>query len=165
MQLSYILGLILFPDSTEMQLGLFFSGVAPPGGSTNLFAVLLDGNLNLSILMTTLSTIAAFGTIPIWVFTLGKVIFDRGHLTVPYAKITTYVLALIVPLGIGYLIQRYCKNFADFLKKILKGLSVILIFSIITFASITNKYLFQLFSWRVRHLLFEKFFVSYKLFF
>lgn len=147
-----MLGLLLFPDSTEMQLGLFFSGVAPPGGSTNLFAVLLDGNLSLSIVMTTLSTIAAFVTIPLWVFTLGKVIFDRGHLKVPYAQITIYVLALIIPLVIGFLIQRYLKSFANFLKRILKGLSVILIFSIIIFASITNEYLFQLFSWRVRQI-------------
>jgi len=60
-QLSYIIGCILFPDTPEMQIGMFFTGVSPSGGASNMWTVLLDGNLNLSITMTTLCTIAAFG--------------------------------------------------------------------------------------------------------
>ncbi|XP_018567513.1 ileal sodium/bile acid cotransporter-like [Anoplophora glabripennis] len=147
--LSYGLGLILFPDNPEMQLGLFFSGVAPPGGSSNIWAVLLEGNLSLSILMTTTSTVASFATMPLWIFTLGKVIFDKGNLEVPYTQITTYVLALVIPLAIGFFIQRKYKRFADFMKQILKGLSIVLLLFIIIFASVTNIYLFKLFSWKI----------------
>jgi len=62
-QLSYIIGYILFPNTPEMQIGMFFTGVSPSGGASNMWTVLLDGNLNLSITMTTLCTIAAFGKI------------------------------------------------------------------------------------------------------
>lgn len=44
-----------------MQLGLFFTGVSPAGGASNVWCVILGGNLDLSIAMTTISTFSAFG--------------------------------------------------------------------------------------------------------
>lgn len=60
-QSSYVLGLVLFPDNVPMQLGLFFTGVSPAGGASNIWTVLLGGNLDLSITMSTTSTLSAFG--------------------------------------------------------------------------------------------------------
>lgn len=60
-QASYFLGLYLFPNSVEMQLGLFFTGISPAGGASDVWTVVLGGNLDLSIAMTTISTFAAFG--------------------------------------------------------------------------------------------------------
>lgn len=133
-----------------MQLGMFFTGVSPAGGASNVWAVLLEGNLNLSIVMTTISTIAAFGMMPFWLFTLGQLIFKSSNLEVPYKHITTYVFALVIPLAIGYLIQRYLKRVAQFMTRIIKAFSSCLILFIIIFAIVTNLYLFQLFSWEVR---------------
>nr|CAH7721583.1 unnamed protein product [Callosobruchus chinensis] len=147
--LSYVLGLMLFPDSPEMRLGMFFTGVSPAGGASNVWAVVLEGNMSLSIIMTAISTIAAFGMMPLWIFTLGKTIFDSADLRVPYREISTYVIALIVPLAIGYLIQRYLKRVATFMTRIIKGFSACLILFIIIFAIVTNLYLFQLFSWKI----------------
>lgn len=44
-----------------MALGIFISGVCPGGGVSNIYSHLLDGDLSLSITMTTISTIAALG--------------------------------------------------------------------------------------------------------
>lgn len=44
-----------------MQIGIFFTGISPSGGASNMWTLLLGGNLNLSIAMTALSTLAAFG--------------------------------------------------------------------------------------------------------
>lgn len=44
-----------------MQLGMFFTGVSPSGGASNVWSVILGGNLDLSISMTTISTFSAFG--------------------------------------------------------------------------------------------------------
>ncbi|XP_023019032.1 hepatic sodium/bile acid cotransporter isoform X2 [Leptinotarsa decemlineata] len=147
--LSYVLGLILFPQNPEMQLGMFFTGVSPAGGASNVWAVLLEGNLNLSIIMTTISTISAFAMMPLWLFTLGRVIFQNARLKVPYMEIMTYVIALVVPLAIGYFIQRYMKRVAHFMTKIIKGFSSCLIMFIVVFAIVTNLYLFELFSWQI----------------
>lgn len=80
----------------------------------------------------------------------GRLIFNNAKLKVPYKEIMTYVIALIVPLAIGYLIQRYLNRVAQFMTRIIKGFSSLLIIFIIIFAIVTNMYLFQLFSWKVR---------------
>ncbi|XP_037936243.1 P3 protein [Teleopsis dalmanni] len=147
--LSYVLGYLIFPDSVEMQLGLFFTGVSPSGGASNIWAVILGGNINLSILMTTISNFAAFGMMPLWLFTLGHVIFERGSMKVPYTNIATFAICLVVPLGIGLLIQRYAKRLAGILVRLLKPISSCLILFIIIFAIVTNLYIFKLFSWQI----------------
>nr|XP_019546936.2 ileal sodium/bile acid cotransporter-like isoform X1 [Aedes albopictus]XP_029716480.1 ileal sodium/bile acid cotransporter-like isoform X1 [Aedes albopictus] len=147
--LSYGLGHVLFPDSYEMQLGLFFTGVSPAGGASNIWTVVLGGNLNLSLAMTTISTFAAFGMMPLWIFTLGKTIFNKGNLGVPYRNIASFAIGLVVPLGIGLLIQRYSPRTSRILVRILKPMAAILILFIVIFAIVTNLYLFELFSWQI----------------
>lgn len=61
LQISFGLGKWLFSGSVPMQLGMFFTGVSPGGGASNIWTYILGGNLNLSITMTTISTFAAFG--------------------------------------------------------------------------------------------------------
>lgn len=60
-QASYALGLLLFPNDPALQLGLFFTGVSPAGGASNTWTVILGGNIDLSITMSTTSTLASFG--------------------------------------------------------------------------------------------------------
>lgn len=148
--LSFGLGCLLFPNSVEMQLGLFFTGVSPSGGASNIWTVILAGNINLSVLMTTISNFVAFASMPLWIFTLGYVIFQRGNLGVPYVKIATFAISLIVPLGIGVAIQRCSPRVTRILVRLLKPISSALIIFIIIFAIVTNLYLFKLFSWQVR---------------
>ncbi|XP_031623027.1 ileal sodium/bile acid cotransporter-like isoform X2 [Contarinia nasturtii] len=146
---SYVIGLLLFPSNAEMQLGLFFTGASPAGGASNTWTVILGGNLDASITMSTTSTLSAFLMTPLWIFTLGKTIFDRGNLKVPYGQIASSVFSLIIPLCIGLLIQRYCPRVARFLVRILKTCSALLILFIVIFAILTNLYLFKLFTWEI----------------
>ncbi|XP_075156400.1 sodium/bile acid cotransporter 5-like [Haematobia irritans] len=147
--IGFAVGLFIFPDSVEMQLGLFFTGVSPSGGASNIWAVILGGNINLSVLMTTISNIAAFAMIPMWIFTLGHLIFDRGNMTIPYANIASFSVALMVPLTIGVVIQTYSPRLTRILVRLLKPISTCLVLFIIIFATVTNLYLFQLFSWQI----------------
>lgn len=144
-----MLGLWLFPNNAEMQLGLFFTGASPAGGASNTWTVILGGSLETSITMSTTSTLAAFLMTPVWIFTLGKTIFDRGNLKIPYGQIAGSVFSLIIPLLIGLLIQRYSPRVSRFLVRILKTCSAILILFIVIFAIVTNLYLFKLFTWEV----------------
>lgn len=66
-QLSYALGELLFPENRTLRLGLFFTGISPAGGASNIWTYSLGGNLNLSVTMTAVSTLASFG---IWLFLL-----------------------------------------------------------------------------------------------
>ena len=60
--MAYFLGLWFFPDATHLRLGLFVFGCSPAGGASNMWTVLLNGNLDLSITMTFISTLLATGT-------------------------------------------------------------------------------------------------------
>lgn len=124
-----------------MQLGIFFTGCSPAGGASNIWTIILGGNMDLSITMTSISTLAAFAMMPLWLFTLGRVIFDRGSLEVPYSNLATYVVALIIPLAVGYLIQRYLPRVRNILVRILKPCSMLLLVFIVVFAIVTNLYL------------------------
>ncbi|KYQ54495.1 Ileal sodium/bile acid cotransporter, partial [Trachymyrmex zeteki] len=159
--LSFLIGYLLFPDRPELQIGMFFTGISPSGGASNMWTLLLDGNLNLSITMTTICTIAAFvilvynillffkGMMPFWVFTLGRYIFAQGKIAVPYEHIGTFVIGLIIPLAIGFLIQKKFPRVSKILVRVMKPFSVILIIFIVIFAVMTNLYIFKLFTWKI----------------
>lgn len=147
--ISYGLGHLLFPDFPELALGLFFTGISPGGGASNIWTIILGGNMNLSISMTAISTFAMFGMMPLWLFTLGKTIFDKANLVVPYTRIAGFTVALFLPLTIGLMTQRYLPRIARILVRILKPCSTILILFIVVFAIVTNLYLFKLFSWQI----------------
>ncbi|KAL2711473.1 ileal sodium/bile acid cotransporter-like isoform X1 [Vespula squamosa] len=147
--LSYGIGYCLFPDQPELQLGIFFTGISPSGGASNIWTILLDGNLNLSVTMTTICTILAFGFMPFWVFTIGKHIFERGELAIPYNRIAMFAVGLIIPLLIGFLIQKKLPKLCKLMIRIMKPFSAILIIFIVVFAILTNLYLFKLFSWKI----------------
>ncbi|XP_016952618.1 ileal sodium/bile acid cotransporter [Drosophila biarmipes] len=147
--LSYALGVFIFPNAPVMQLGLFFTGISPSGGASNTWAAVLDGNIHLSVLLTTVCNVAAFATMPMWLFTLGQLVFDRVGAQVPYQKIAVYCSGLILPLLVGLLVQRRLPRIARVLVRLLKPISTCLILFIIVFAIITNYYLFYLFSWQI----------------
>uniref|UniRef100_A0A1Y1NJA7 Ileal sodium/bile acid cotransporter n=1 Tax=Photinus pyralis TaxID=7054 RepID=A0A1Y1NJA7_PHOPY len=147
--ISFGLGRLVFPNDPQMQLGLFFTGISPGGGASNVWVAILNGNIHQSITMTTINTFCAFGMMPLWLFTLGAIIFEEAKLEVPYRQISTYAVALVVPLLIGYLLQRFCKRVSNFFVRILKAFSGLLILFIVIFAIVSNLYLFKIFSWQI----------------
>lgn len=148
--LSFIIGYVLFHDRVDLRLGLFFIGSTPGGGGSNLFTVILKANLNLSVAMTTISNLLAFMMMPLWILTLGSVIFKDGNLVVPYKTIVIMSCSLLLPLCIGILFQKCTPKFAKFLTKILRPFAFIMIIIITVFGFLTNTYLFKLFTWKVK---------------
>lgn len=96
-----------------------------------------------------ISTLAAFGMMPLWLFTVGSHIFDEAKIAVPYSHIFNLVIALVIPLFIGWLIQRFLPRVSKVLARILKGFSALLILFIVAFAIATNLYLFRLATWQI----------------
>jgi sodium/bile acid cotransporter 3/5 len=87
---------------------------------------------------------------PLWIFTLGQVIFEQDSLVVPYSRIAMFAVALVIPLAVGFLIQKYLPRVTKLMVRILKPFSALLILFIVIFAIVTNLYLFELFTWKVR---------------
>ncbi|XP_069363057.1 ileal sodium/bile acid cotransporter-like isoform X2 [Maniola hyperantus] len=147
--ISFGLGFLIFPDSPALRLGMFFSGVSPAGGASNIWTFILGGNLDLSLAMTSISTLAAFGLMPAWLFTLGQVVFANANIVVPYFRIGMFVIGLFIPLAIGLAMQRLTPKISAFMVRILKGFSTLLLLFIITFAIVTNLYIFELMTWQI----------------
>lgn len=151
--MSFGLGFLVFPGSDDvsaaMRLGMFFTGVSPGGGASNIWTFVLGGNLNLSLAMTSISTLACFGFMPAWLFSLGQVVFRNANIVVPYARIASFVVGLIVPMAIGLGMQRWTPKLSAFMVRILKPLSTSLLLFIIIFAIVTNLYIFSLFTWQI----------------
>lgn len=142
--LSYLLGLAIFPGQPDMRLGLLFTGVCPAGGASNIWTVILEGNIDMSVTMTAVSTFVAFALMPAWLFSLGPHIFKQAKIQVPYEHVASLAVALIIPLGIGMALKKWCPRIAGPLARGLKILSSILILFIIIFAAVTNAHLFTL---------------------
>lgn len=61
LQLAYTYAIIFLSGRPDLQFGLFCYGCSPGGGNSNFWTLLLEGNLNLSVTMTFVSSIAALG--------------------------------------------------------------------------------------------------------
>ncbi|KAK6022437.1 sodium bile acid symporter family protein, partial [Ostertagia ostertagi] len=95
----------------SLALGLFITGCSPGGGASNFWTLLLDGNVNLSVTMTFVSTLASLAMMPFWISILGKEFLQgfstEAKIQIPYAKITRSLVALVVPLLIGIAIKKW----------------------------------------------------------
>jgi len=146
---SFILGYTFPWSSPEMRLGLFVTGTSPGGGASNIWTVMFGGNLDLSVTMTAVSTFSAFFMMPFWIYVLGEVIIDNTQIVIPYFKITTYAVMLIVPLLIGVSIRKCLPKVADCMVKIMKPLALFLILFILVCGIWSQFFMIKLIDWKV----------------
>ncbi|XP_065340438.1 sodium-dependent organic anion transporter-like [Cloeon dipterum] len=146
--MSFFTARLLFPGQPALQFGLFFAGCSPGGVGSNLWTLILDGNLDLSVTMTAVSTFASFLTIPFWVFTLGHVIFADAEIGIPYKNLVLTTATLLFPLLGGVCIKCKYPKVAKFLAKTLKPLAgVTIIYT--TAATFLKAFLFKLVNLRL----------------
>ncbi|KAM6912602.1 hepatic sodium/bile acid cotransporter-like [Xenentodon cancila] len=140
---AFSLAKILHMDSIKA-VTVLICGCCPGGSLSNIFSLLLKGDMNLSIVMTTCSSIAALGLMPLLLF-----IFSRGFAglenAVPYVGIITALVSTLVPCAIGILINHYKPNYSPIVKK--AGLCILLISTIIL--SILSGFVVKDVIWRI----------------
>ncbi|KAL7644142.1 UNVERIFIED_CONTAM: hypothetical protein RMT77_004966 [Armadillidium vulgare] len=102
-------------------------------------------------MMTFASTLVAFGTIPMWVLTLGpKIIGEDSKFQIPYDSIAYSVVSLIIPCSVGLLIQKFFPRVAKFLEKyVLKGMALFNLIFIASFGMYAYHFIFYFFTWKV----------------
>jgi len=146
---SFVLSYIFPFSNTAMKLGLFVTGCSPGGGASNIWTVMFGGNLDLSIVMTAVSTFSAFFMMPLWIFLLGEVIIADTAIVIPYKKILTYGIMLVVPLLLGVSIRKCLPKVADVLVKILKPMAFFLIIFILVCGIWSQFFMIKLIDWRI----------------
>ncbi|KAA8582289.1 hypothetical protein FQN60_009029 [Etheostoma spectabile] len=103
-------------------------GCCPGGSLSNIFSLAMKGDMNLSIVMTTCSCIAALGLMPLllYIYCQG---FSGLENAVPYFGIISALAFTLVPCAIGIAINHYKPNYAS-----LAGLSILIVSGIIVFS-------------------------------
>lgn len=142
--ISFTVGYLL-KLSPPMAFGLFAMGCSPGGAASNVYTYFLDGNVSLSVTMTFVSTIASLALIPMWLFTLGiHVIYRTENVTIPFLNIVTSLVGLIIPVGIGIVLQKKLPKVAECLLKLLRVLAVVFCVLVFTIGIYANLYIFRL---------------------
>ncbi|XP_053701559.1 hepatic sodium/bile acid cotransporter-like [Synchiropus splendidus] len=102
-------------------------GCCPGGTLSNAFSLAINGDMNLSIVMTTCSSVAALGLMPLMLM-----LYCRGfpglQEAVPYTGIIIALVLTLVPCGIGIAVKHYKPKYCGI---ILNGGIVIMIISAI----------------------------------
>ncbi|VDL81136.1 unnamed protein product [Nippostrongylus brasiliensis] len=132
----------------SMALGLFITGCSPGGGASNFWTLLLDGNVNLSVTMTFISTLASLAMMPFWISLCGKEFLvgfsSESKINVPYGKITRSLVSLVVPLLVGVAIKKWKPEWAAKSRKIMRPFIIFVLIFVVVFGAISNWYMFRM---------------------
>jgi bile acid transporter len=90
-------------------VGALLMGSVPGGTTSNIFTYFSRGNLALSVLMTTNSTLWALVMTPFALWLYGSA-FGAADVTIPFQNIAMTLLILLVPVGIAMVIRRRNAN-------------------------------------------------------
>lgn len=114
--LAYVL-IIVFLFQLDMKyaapvaLGALLMGSVPAGTTSNIFTYFSKGNLALSVIMTTNSTLWALLMTPLLLAFYGNLLFaDNPELQIPLTNIVITLVILLIPVVLGMLIRRYSAN-------------------------------------------------------
>ena len=114
--LAYILVVtVLFQLPREyaapVALGALLMGCVPAGTPSNIFTYFSKGNLALSVIMTTNSTLWAILMTPLVLAFYGSLLFtESSDLQIPIVNIVVTLATLLIPVVAGMILRRYSAN-------------------------------------------------------
>ncbi|XP_058471681.1 hepatic sodium/bile acid cotransporter-like [Solea solea] len=107
---------------------LLICGCCPGGTLSNIFSLAIKGDMNLSIVLTTCSSFAALGLMPLMLYIYCQGFANLTH-AVPYVSIVTTLVLTLVPCAIGITIKYYKPKYTAMIQKV--GFSILVLSSIL----------------------------------
>ncbi|CDS43509.1 sodium bile acid cotransporter [Echinococcus multilocularis] len=130
---------MVVPIKSEFGFGLLTTGCCPGGGGSNIWTLLLHGDLNLSMTMTFISSITALGMMPLMLFIYGRFFLDTRAIHIPYTLIAGQLCYVVIPVVLGMLIKwRFPNSAKRMVRLFLRPLAFSFIFIIIGFGIYVN---------------------------
>jgi bile acid transporter len=100
-----------FEIAAPTALGALLMGSVPAGTTSNIFTYFSKGNLALSVMMTTNSTLWALLMTPLALYIYGTRFMPAGsELQIPTVNIVAALAVMLVPVAIAMVIRRYSAN-------------------------------------------------------
>ncbi|XP_052520392.1 ileal sodium/bile acid cotransporter [Tympanuchus pallidicinctus] len=108
-------------------------GCCPGGTASNVVAYWVDGDMDLSISMTTCSTILAMGMMPLCLFIYTKMWTESDAIVLPYDSIGISLVALVVPVSVGVFVNHKWPSKAKIILKVgsIAGAILIVIIAVV----------------------------------
>ncbi|XP_076805947.1 ileal sodium/bile acid cotransporter-like isoform X1 [Clavelina lepadiformis] len=131
-------------------IGVIIQASAPGGAYSNIASYWLDGDMDLSIVMTTSSTILALGTMPLWLFVFPTIMNLQDEcLTVSFSALGFSLLGICAPLLVGLLVKYKFPEKSVIVTKICSGLgSFAILVLVIVVAATQGSGLAESITWR-----------------
>ncbi|XP_045123602.1 ileal sodium/bile acid cotransporter-like [Portunus trituberculatus] len=145
---TFAMGYFFFTDPLY-RLGIFTLGCSPGGMMSNFWTLIFGGDINLSITMTAVSTVAAMGMMPMWMFTLGQKLTQGASMQVPYGNLVLSLISLTVPIGLGVALRAWRPKWADRGAKIIKPFTLVVILLFMSFWFYSSYKVFAMMNWQM----------------
>uniref|UniRef100_A0A8C6YE63 Sodium/bile acid cotransporter 4 n=1 Tax=Naja naja TaxID=35670 RepID=A0A8C6YE63_NAJNA len=116
--LAFLLALLFALDEVAA-VAVLLCGCCPGGNLSNLMSFLVDGDMNLSIIMTASSTLLALILMPLclWIYSRAWINTPLVRL-LPLGAVTLTLCSTLLPIGLGVFIRYRYTRLADILVKI-----------------------------------------------
>ena len=122
----------LFASTPEMTGALVLIAACPGGALSNYYCYLVKSNAALSVVLTGISSLHAFITLPILLSLLLPQVFQTENLQLPFGLMVERLLfLLLLPVLIGMLIRHCFPQFIQKKTRHLRGLSVFLLVALL----------------------------------
>jgi BASS family bile acid:Na+ symporter len=132
---------VAFGLSPVFAVGLMLLAASPGGATANLYSHLSQGDVALNVSLTAVNSVLSVFMLPLIVnFSLGYFMADDvTQVGIQFKKVIEVFAIVLLPVGLGMLIQHYNKSFADKMEKPVKIVSALLLIAIITIMIIKEK--------------------------
>ncbi|XP_043927888.1 ileal sodium/bile acid cotransporter [Protopterus annectens] len=130
MPLTAFLLSIFFQIHPIQAVAVLIMGCCPGGTGSNILAYWVEGDMDLSISMTTCSTLVGMGMMPLCLFIYTRVWVESDLIKIPYNSIGITLVTLLVPVAIGIFVNYKWPKQAKIILKIgsiVGGILIILI--------------------------------------
>jgi BASS family bile acid:Na+ symporter len=98
-------------------IGALLMGAVPAGTTSNIFTYFSKGNLALSVIMTTNSTLWAILMTPLALAIFGSLLFTQeSEFQIPVVNIVVTLATLLIPVVAGMILRRYSANIGAFME-------------------------------------------------
>ncbi|XP_019596563.1 sodium/bile acid cotransporter 4 [Rhinolophus sinicus] len=116
--LAFLLALIFSLDEVAA-VAVLLCGCCPGGNLSNLMSLLVDGDMNLSIIMTISSTLLALVLMPLclWIYSRAWINTPLVQL-LPLGAVTLTLCSTLIPIGLGVFIRYKYNRVADYIVKV-----------------------------------------------
>uniref|UniRef100_A0A3B4DNW3 Solute carrier family 10 member 6 n=1 Tax=Pygocentrus nattereri TaxID=42514 RepID=A0A3B4DNW3_PYGNA len=117
--IAYLLALG-FSVTPVQAIAIIIVGSCPGGSTSNFITYWLDGDMDLSITMTSISTVLGLGTMPLCLYIYSYLWMQTGGVQIPYLNIGITSITLIVPVLFGVLVNYKWPKVAEIILRVTK---------------------------------------------